>query len=177
MTRSKRCGINGLLYANQLQPIILNTQGTGKDQKSVSDYLTELKVVDGHGQIVTYNCQTQTKGGISTSDILAAAKVHLGLFGITVEYTFKVVPMKYVLVDVITSKVADVYTDPANIQVCVISNFNCTHTWAGSRRRDNHPLPPKEIKLVVGGWVCVYMLKTHSCTWTQILENIHTMQF
>ena len=105
-----------------------------------------MKVVDGHGQIVTYNCQTQSKGGVTTSDILAAAKVHLGLFGITVEYTLKVVPMKYVLVDVITSKVADVYTDPANIQVCVFSYFNCTRTWAGSRGRDNHPLPLK-IKL------------------------------
>ena len=35
------------------------------------------------------------------NDILAAAKVNLGLFGIAVEHTFKVKPLRYVLVDII----------------------------------------------------------------------------
>ena len=94
-----------------------HTQGTGKDQKSVSDFLTELKIVNGQGQIVTYGPQTQSQGGISAADIVAAAKVNLGLFGIAVEYTFKVVPMKYVLFQEITKKVSDVFSTPEKIQV------------------------------------------------------------
>ena len=95
-----------------------HTQGTGKDQKSVSDFLTELKIVNGHGQIVTYGPQTQSQGGISAADIVAAAKVNLGLFGIAVEYTFKVVPMKYVLYqEIVDEKVSDVFSTPEKIQV------------------------------------------------------------
>ena len=95
-----------------------HTQGTGKDQKSVSDLLTELKIVNGQGQIVTYGPETESQGCISAHDILAAAKVNLGLFGIAVEYTLKVVPMKYVLIECITKKVSDVFSTPEQIQVC-----------------------------------------------------------
>ena len=35
------------------------------------------------------------------NDISAAAKVNLGLFGIAVEHTFKVKPLRYVLMDII----------------------------------------------------------------------------
>ena len=66
---------------------------------------------------MTYGPQTQSQGGISAADIVAAAKVNLGLFGIAVEYTFKVVPMKYVIFESLTKKVSDVYSTAQNIQV------------------------------------------------------------
>ena len=67
---------------------------------------------------MTYGPQTQSQGGISAADIVAAAKVNLGLFGIAVEYTFKVVPMKYVLFRrILSKKVSDVFSTPENIQV------------------------------------------------------------
>ena len=67
---------------------------------------------------MTHGPETESQGCISAEDILAAAKVNLGLFGIAVEYTFKVVPMKYVLMEPITKKVSDVFSTPEQIQVC-----------------------------------------------------------
>ena len=103
--------------------IILNVQGTGKYQKAVADYLTELKIVSGKGKIETYGPETQCHDGFSTNDILAAAKVNLGLFGIAVEYTFKVKPLRYVLVDVIMNKVSEVFSAPEKIKVHNTYNY------------------------------------------------------
>ena len=68
---------------------------------------------------MTYGPQTQSQGGISAADIVAAAKVNLGLFGIAVEYTFKVVRMKNVLFRRISRNVhvSDVFSTPEKIQV------------------------------------------------------------
>ena len=85
-------------------------QGTGKDQKSVSDNLTELKIVNAEGEIDVYN-------ETSNPHKLPAAKVNLGLFGIAVEYTFKVKPMACVKVDRSITKLSEVFSTPDKIKV------------------------------------------------------------
>ena len=57
------------------------------------------------------------------NDILAAAKVNLGLFGIAVEHTFKVKPLRYVLVDIIINKVSEIISTPEKIQVHSTYNY------------------------------------------------------
>ena len=83
-------------------------QGSGKDQKSVSDNLTELKIVNAKGELDTYN---------DCSPNMAAAKVNLGLFGVAVEYTFKVKKTKVVQVDNKLTNVSEVFSTANKIKV------------------------------------------------------------
>ena len=92
-------------------------QGTGKYQKAVADYLTESKIVSGEGKIETYGPETQCCDGFSTNDILAAAKVRSW---VAVEYTFKVKPLRYVLVDVIINQVSEIISTPEKIKVTIL---------------------------------------------------------
>ena len=70
-----------------------------------------MKIVNAEGEIVVYS-------ETSNPQQLPAAKVNLGLFGIAVEYTFKVKPMAYVKVDLLFGKkLRDVFSTPDKIKV------------------------------------------------------------
>ena len=75
------------------------SQGTGKDQQSLSDWVVSMKVVDGNAKVrcLPDDC------GTNRDDILKAAQVNLGLFGVVLEYTAIVKPMSNCNVDNIFS--------------------------------------------------------------------------
>lgn len=68
-------------------------QGTGKDQPTMSDWITSMVVVDGNGEIKTIPDDYVTED-LTAEDILKAASVNLGLFGVMVEFTVEVVTME-----------------------------------------------------------------------------------
>ena len=111
-------------------------QGSGKDQKSVSDNLTELKTVNAEGKIDTYNDYSLN---------MAAAKVNLGLFGVTVEYTFKVKEMKKVRVDNKFTKVFEVFSTADKIQVHMIFIY-ALHSVMKTHEHNIHTYLQKKLK-------------------------------
>ena len=75
------------------------SQGTGKDQQSLSDWIVSMKVVDGNAQIRHLPDESMSY----RDDILKAAQVNLGLFGVILEFTAIVKPMSNCTVDNIFS--------------------------------------------------------------------------
>ena len=60
----------------------------------MSDWIVSMKVVDGAGNIRQLPPESPAKGvTVSKDQILKAAQVSLGLFGVTIEYTATVKPM------------------------------------------------------------------------------------
>ena len=66
---------------------------------SLSEYITEIKLVDGLGQLRTM-----------TGQDLLAARVNLGVLGVVVEATFKVEPLKKVRADLVNGNDANLET-------------------------------------------------------------------
>ena len=63
-------------------------QGTGEDQPCMSDWIVGMQLVDGKGEV---RCLPRDKH--ANSDVMKAARVNLGLFGVVLEFTVKVKPM------------------------------------------------------------------------------------
>lgn len=80
----------------------------GRDQTPMSDWMTSMKVVNSKGEVQTIpddNLSAEEK-----EEILKAARVNLGVFGIIVEMTIKVSSMENVKVENhFNIKVADIY--------------------------------------------------------------------
>ena len=67
-------------------------QGTGKDQPTMSDWITKMTVVNGDGElkVIPHDFVSQT---LSAEEILRAASASLGMFGVIVDVTVEVTPM------------------------------------------------------------------------------------
>ncbi len=59
----------------------------------MSDWITTMKVVDGIGILRTLPDLESSGTGVTTDEILKAAQVCLGVFGVVVEFTLEVQPM------------------------------------------------------------------------------------
>ena len=77
------------------------SQGAGKDQQSLSDWIVSMKVVDGNAQI--RHLPDESMSYRDDNIILKAAQVNLGLFGVILEFTAIVKPMSNCTVDNIFS--------------------------------------------------------------------------
>ena len=77
-----------------LRHVFLTKQGTGHTQTSVSDYLLSMKVVNSKGEIQTIPdpCLPEDE----KTEILKAARVSLGTFGVIIEMTLSIPDMKIV---------------------------------------------------------------------------------
>ena len=83
-------------------------QGVGKDQKPMSDWMTSMKVVNYKGEVQTIPDENLSSD--KKENVLKAARVNLGTFGIIVEMTVKISPMEKVRVDnYFDVTLADVY--------------------------------------------------------------------
>ena len=65
-------------------------QGVGWDVRTVSDYITQMRIIDSNGDLREYKIEDD-------KDMLNAIQCNLGLWGIVVDFTLKVCKTKYTL--------------------------------------------------------------------------------
>ena len=87
----------------------------------MSDWIVGMKLVDGNGVIRSLPGDIGTLP-VSPEEVMKAAKVNLGLFGVILEFTMKVQPMSNSQVKNIFSLKMEVYNNIS--QAC--SNPQCT---------------------------------------------------
>ena len=81
-------------------------QGTGRNEKSISDLLKSLRLVNGKGEFS--RLPEDARNTSMKEYALSAARVNLGLFGVAVEYTLEVQPMS-------TSRVLNLFGKRMNV--------------------------------------------------------------
>lgn len=90
-------------------PCDCTTQGVGKAQPAMSDWITSMTIVNGNGEIKRIP-EDFGKSGCSPEEILCAASVSLGLFGVVVDITLKVNPM-------VNAKVKNVFSHQLSVSL------------------------------------------------------------
>ena len=98
-------------------------QGVGKDQQSMSDWIVSLRVVDGGGEIRNLPNDPEAKS-VTPEEVLKAAQVNLGLFGVVLEFTVKVQPMSKSDVKNIFSKKLEVNVYKTKHWICNVNLYN-----------------------------------------------------
>lgn len=89
--------------------------GTGVNEKTVSDYVVGMEIAqiaaDGTVSLVKYRCPDFWTDSKNTKEEFAAVRCNLGLFGIITEITFKVVPMRNVVVKNLKPLVGELFPE------------------------------------------------------------------
>ena len=91
------------------------TQGTGKDEPSVSDWITSLKIVKSDGEVYTYSehdLPGKRPSDLAPEDAMNALRVNMGVFGALVELTLRVEPAKTVQVDQTFPTIGELFYAP-----------------------------------------------------------------
>lgn len=73
--------------------MIFKLQGVAWDSQTVSDLITKMRIIDSKGELRMYSMEDDI-------DMMRAVQCNLGLWGIIVDFTLKVIPISIFMMNI-----------------------------------------------------------------------------
>ena len=104
-------------------------QGTGKDQKVMSDLIKSIVIVDHNGDLKEYPKDFHDLP-FDEDTAMNILRVNLGVFGVVVEFTLRLQPMQYVTTNNTFPTIAKLfYGDNPHIKELLRDNWSVQCMW------------------------------------------------